>query len=91
MRKDELIGSVSATTGIPKNAVEAVINATLETIVSSVAEGDEVNITNFGKFYRSERKERGGINPQSGERITIPAKNSPAFRPGVGFKEKVSG
>jgi len=45
----------------------------------------------FGTFEARQRKARTGRNPRTGEVIQIPARTSPAFRPGKTLKDKVSG
>jgi nucleoid DNA-binding protein len=51
--------------------------------------GDEVQITGFGKFYVREQKAREGRNPQTGEKIRIPAQKVPSFSAGNALKKSV--
>jgi DNA-binding protein HU-beta len=44
----------------------------------------------FGTFCIRKRRERRGVNPQTGEKITIPKKKLPKFTPGQHFKNQVS-
>jgi len=46
-----------------------------------------VQITGFGKFYVREQKPREGVNPQTRERMRIPAQRVPAFSAGQGLKQ----
>lgn len=71
-----------------KEAVEF-IDAFLGIVSDALAEGKEVNITGFGKFCVVNRAQREGINPQTKEKITIPATKAPAFKAGKNLKEKV--
>ena len=73
-----------------KQAADAV-EAVLEAISSSLARGDSVNFTGFGKFHVAERGQRQGVNPRTGERITIPGGKVPKFSAGAGQKGKVKG
>lgn len=73
-----------------KQAADAV-DAVLEAISSSLAGGDSVNFTGFGKFHVAERGQRQGVNPRTGERITIPGGKVPKFSAGAGLKQKVKG
>ena len=91
MRKQDLVKSVSGTTNLPERQVDAVIQALFDEIRDSLANGEEVTITGFGSFRISERGAREGRNPQTGERITIPSRKSPSFRPGTQLKRAVSG
>ena len=51
--------------------------------------GDEVQITGFGKFYAREQKARDGRNPQTGEKMRIPARKVPSFSAGNSLKQSV--
>jgi len=89
MNKGQLIEAISGRLGDRRSATEAV-NAVLETIQSTVANGDKVAITGFGVFEKSERQARTGRNPATGAAIQVPASTVPKFRPGAGFKALVN-
>ena len=97
MTKTELIDKVAEKTGLFKKDTDKIINTTIETIMEYLAEEaeksederDNVQIIGFGTFEVSDRAERKGRNPQTGEEITIPERKVPAFRAGKTFKEKV--
>ena len=89
MNKGELIDAISERLGDRRSATEAV-NAVLETIQSTVANGDKVAITGFGVFEKSQRAARAGRNPATGAAIQVPASSVPKFRPGTGFKALVN-
>ena len=61
---------------------------TLEKVVGeALKDGEEVQITGFGKFYVQKREAREGVNPQTREKMRIPASKVPAFSAGQGLKE----
>jgi DNA-binding protein HU-beta len=91
MRKSDLVKAVAAEIKQPETQVSAVVNATFNAIQDALASGDEVALTGFGTFRISERGSREGRNPQTGERITIPSRKSPSFKPGTQLKRAVSG
>ena len=88
MNKAELIAKI-AETGLSKKdagiAVEAVINA----ISTSLANGESVQLLGFGTFDVREHGARSGRNPRTGEVIEIKAAKVPGFKPGKALKEKV--
>lgn len=90
MNKGELIERIAREQGITKKKAAEVVDAILSTIISSVKKGDEVRLVGFGTFYRAKRNARTGVNPQTGERMRIPARKVPKFRPGAAFKSAVS-
>jgi DNA-binding protein HU-beta len=76
--------------GSKKEAAEAV-EAVLDTISSALGRGESVNFTGFGKFSVAERGPRQGVNPRTGERITIAGGRVPRFSAGAGLKSRVKG
>jgi len=91
MNKADLVNLVAARTELTKTEVSQVIDATIETIVDSVVDGNKVSILGFGSFEPRDRSARQGLNPKTGEKINIEAKRVPAFTAGKQFKDKVQG
>jgi DNA-binding protein HU-beta len=90
MTKADFIDRVAGRLGSKKEASEAV-ETVLDGISDALAGGEDVNFTGFGKFHVSERGPRQGVNPRTGERITIPGGKVPKFSAGAGLKSKVKG
>lgn len=83
LASDERVGS-------KKDASHA-LDAVLDTISETLSGGGEVSFTGFGKFHVAERGPRQGVNPRTGERITIPGGKVPRFSAGSALKAKVKG
>jgi DNA-binding protein HU-beta len=83
LANDERLGS--------KKAASDAVDAVLETIVGALSNGEEVAFTGFGKFHVAERGPRQGVNPRTGERITIPGGKVPRFSAGSALKSQVKG
>jgi DNA-binding protein HU-beta len=90
MNKGDLIDSVATKAGVTKKQAEAVLNATMETIVEAVKSGDKVVLMGFGSFEKRQRKARIGKNPKTKEKIDIPATTVPGFSAGKQFKQAVN-
>lgn len=91
MGTQDLIKGVSGIKGIESQAAaERAVKYVFETIQKEVAAGNKVTITGFGTFQTSERQEREGRNPQTGESIIIPARKSVKFSAGKYFKDAVN-
>lgn len=90
--KAEFVDKVAADSriGNKKEAADAV-DAVLDAITDTLVAGGEINFTGFGKFHVAHRKERQGVNPRTGERITIAASKVPRFSAGSGLKKAVKG
>ena len=80
---DERLGS--------KKAASDAVDAVLDAITGALSSGEEVAFTGFGKFHVAERGPRQGVNPRTGERITIPGGKVPRFSAGSALKNKVKG
>ncbi|HYU59123.1 MAG TPA: HU family DNA-binding protein [Solirubrobacterales bacterium] len=90
MTKSDFVDQMAGKLGSKKEASEAV-EAVLDGIADALGRGEDVNFTGFGKFHVSERGPRQGVNPRTGERITIPGGKVPKFSAGAGLKSKVKG
>ncbi len=87
MNKAQLINAVAAKCNLPKKDIDAVINATFDSIIESLKEGEKVQIVGFGRFEVRERPARTGRNPMTGAAIEIAASRSAAFKAGNALKE----
>lgn len=91
LNKSELIESIAQKTGESKKAVTSVVDGFINQIQDQVRQGKKVSLPGFGTFSRRARSARTARNPRTGEEIKIDATNVPAFKPGAGFKDRVSG
>jgi len=90
--KTALIDDITTKTqGYSRRQVAEIVNAVFDTIKEQVQSGQNVTLTGFGTFRRSERAARTGTNIRTRERIQIPAQSSVRFTPGSEFKSAVSG
>ena len=90
MKKTELIAAIAEQSGLTKKDAEKALNATIDTIIRAVAEGDKIQLTGFGTFEQRQRNARTGVDPRTGNSIEIPASKVPAFKAGKGFKDIVN-
>jgi len=89
MNKAELVEKVAGEVGLTKKDVNNVVDAMTLAITDSLAGGEKVTLVGFGTFQVQKRKARQGVNPQTGEKISIPAKDVPKFKPGRSLRETV--
>ena len=89
MNKDMLVAAIADKTELSKKDIELVIDTMTEEVTKVLKSGEKVTLTGFGTFRASKRAERIGINPQTKEKITIPAMTIPKFTAGKALKEAV--
>ena len=90
MNKTELIAIVAEKAGLTKKDTERVVNAAIDAITASLAEGEKVQISGFGTFESKERESRIGRNPHTKEEIHIPATRVPTFKASKALKDTVA-
>nr|WP_218843233.1 HU family DNA-binding protein [Sporosarcina sp. JAI121] len=84
-----MITSVAEAAELTKKDATKAVEAVFDTIQSTLAKGDKVQLIGFGNFEVRERAARKGRNPQSGEEIDIAASKVPAFKAGKALKDAV--
>jgi len=89
VNKTELIEEIAERTDSSKAEAQRYVDTLEKVVTETLKGGEEVQITGFGKFYVREQKAREGINPQTKERMRIPAQKVPAFSAGQGLKEAI--
>jgi len=87
--KRELVIEVAERLGYTQNEVSDVIQATLDAITQALAEGNRLEIRNFGVFELKCRDARIGRNPRTGDMVPIEEKRIAVFKPGKMLKELV--
>ena len=89
MNKTELINAVAEKAGLSKKNAEAAVNATLAAITESLKAEEKVQLVGFGSFEVKHRAERTGLNPRTGDSVTIAASKVPAFKAGKALKDAI--
>ncbi len=87
MTKAELVEEVAGQTELTKKHAEVIVNTVFESIVDSLRAGDKIELRGFGSFRIRNRGPRTGRNPKTGEKVDVPAKRIPYFKPGKELKE----
>lgn len=89
INKEALVEMVANKIGQTKKEVEVVVDAVVDSITDALHGDRKVTIAGFGTFKVTHRAAREGINPQTKQRITIQAVNTPKFTAGKRLKEAV--
>ena len=90
MNKIEFIAAVAEQAGLSKKDAEKAVKAYNEVVAAELAKGGKVQLVGFGTFEVSERPEREGRNPKSGETMMIAASKAPKLKAGKALKDQVN-
>src|SRR5699024_4313852 len=82
--------SIAEETDNSKQFTRDFIKDFVDVINNGLKSGDSVNIAGLGKFKLKQVDERAGYNPQTEEKITIPAHNKMVFKPYKNLREAVN-
>jgi integration host factor subunit beta len=91
MTKADLVEQIADDVVLSKKDSEIVVNTVFRCIIDALAEGDKVELRGFGSFRTRDRKSRVGRNPKTGDRVDVPDKKVPFFKPGKNLKKLVNG
>lgn len=89
MNKNELIKAIAGKAKLKLSDTEKLVNAFIETVSSELKGKGKVTLVGFGTFGVAHRKQKTGVNPKTGAKITIKAKDVPVFKAGKALKESV--
>ncbi len=84
--KTDLVEEIAQETNLTKTKAKEAVDALLDSLSKELSSGSKVTLTGFGTFQVKEQKSKRGRNPQTGEVMTIPAKNVVKFSPGKSLR-----
>lgn len=89
MNRQELVDKIAKAAGLNKKQAASALDAFIGSVTLSLEKGEKVSLVGFGTFKVTDRAAREGINPQTKEKIHIPATKVPTFKAGKKLKEAV--
>jgi integration host factor subunit alpha len=89
LTKADIAGSLFNELGLSKTDARELVDLFIEELVTPLAAGEQVQLSNFGNFCLRDKNERPGRNPKTGEDIPIPARRVVTFRAGPKLKVRV--
>jgi integration host factor subunit beta len=90
MTKADLIEEIAREVKMTRKDAETIIETIFDSVVRALRRGDKVEIRGLGSFRTRLRPPRVGRNPKTGERVEVPAKRVPHFRPSKELKDLVN-
>ena len=89
MTKADIVSEIAESTGVEKVQVQAIVEAFMDSIKTSLTNKNNVYLRGFGSFIVKKRAKKVARNISKNTTITIPEHNIPAFKPAKSFAAKV--
>lgn len=84
-----MIKTIAEKANLKVSDTERLVNAFIETVSEELSRKGKVTLVGFGTFAVAHRKQKTGVNPKTGDKINIKAKDVPVFRAGKALKDQV--
>jgi integration host factor subunit alpha len=91
LTKDHIIGSIQSQLNVPKSESSRLVESLLEIIKATLANGEDVLISQFGKFIVKRKAARRGRNPATGEDLTLDARRVITFKCSALLRDRING
>ena len=90
MTKAVLVEEVARATDLTKKDAEVIVDTVFRCIIDALRRGEKIELRGFGSFRLRRREPRQGRNPKTGDRVDVPPKQVPYFKPGKELKELIN-
>ena len=90
MTKAEIVEEVSRMAGLAKKHSEVIEDTVYRSIITALQRGEKIELRGFGSFRLRQREPRKGRNPKTGDKVDVPPKKVPYFKPGKELKELIN-
>jgi len=91
LTKANIIDSVRRQLDLPRSKSIQVVESLLEIIKRTLASGEDVLISGFGKFCVKDKGERRGRNPQTGGNMMMRSRRVVTFKWSGVLRDKMNG
>ena len=90
MTKADLVEKVTGLGDLTRRDGEVIVETIFGSVIGALQSGDKIEIRGFGSFRIRQRNPRIGRNPKTGERVEVPAKRVPYFKPSKELRDLVN-
>ena len=90
MTKAALVEEVARVADLTKKHSEVIVETVFRSIIEALHRGEKIELRGFGSFRLRRRERRKGRNPKTGDRVDVPSKRVPYFKPGKELKELIN-
>ncbi|HEX4825619.1 MAG TPA: HU family DNA-binding protein [Candidatus Polarisedimenticolaceae bacterium] len=91
MTKADLVEEIIRVADLSKKDAEIVVHTVFEQIIEALKGDDKIELRGFGSFRVRRRRSRQGRNPKTGDRVDVPSKRIPYFKPGKELRDLING
>ena len=75
---------------LTKKHSEVIVDTVFKSIIDALHRGEKIELRGFGSFRLRKREPRKGRNPKTGDKVDVPPKKVPYFKPGKELKELIN-
>ena len=90
MTKAALVEEVARVADLTKKHSEVIVDTVFRSIIEALHRGEKIELRGFGSFRLRRREPRKGRNPKTGDKVNVPSKRVPYFKPGKELKELIN-
>ena len=91
LTKIRIVESIHNEIGTPKNKSTEIVEILIEIVKRTLASGEDVLISNFGRFCVKEKRERKGRNPATGDDLMLEPRKVVTFKCSGKLRDRVNG
>ena len=91
LTKSQIVEKIRTSTKLPRNKSSEIVETLLEIIKQTLASGEDVLISGFGKFCVKEKSERRGRNPSTGGDMMLAPRKVVTFKCSGILRDRVNG
>jgi integration host factor subunit beta len=84
------VEEVAKVTELTRKDSEVIVDTLFESVIKALRVGDKLEVRGFGSFRVRQRNARVGRNPKTGEKVEVPAKRVPYFKPSKELKDLIN-
>ena len=90
MTKANLVEDLLELGDLTRRDGEVIVDTIFDAVIGALKSGDKIEIRGFGSFRIRQRNPRIGRNPNTGEKVEVPAKKVPYFKPSKELRDLVN-
>ena len=91
LTKSQIIEEIIEKIGFSRVKSDALVESLIEIMKQTLEKGDDILVSNFGKFQVKDKAIRKGRNPATGKSMELPDRRVVTFKAAMNLRDKVNG